>query len=71
MNDKINYETTYLNEEFFGKHDNIFFFLPDSKLTINKWNCGLKKMNFLIIDNSIGNHLETQNVRLIGHINFP
>lgn len=30
-----------------------------------------EKINFLIIDNSIGNHLEIQNLRLIGHINFP
>lgn len=44
MNDKINYKTTYLNEEFFGKYDNVFwvFFLPDSKQPMNKWSCGVK-----------------------------
>lgn len=25
MNDKINYKIIYLNEEFFGKYDNVFW----------------------------------------------
>lgn len=35
MNDKINYEIIYLNEDFFGKYDNVFVFV--FCLILNYW----------------------------------
>lgn len=57
-----------LSEELLDKYDYVFWSVTE--IPLNKWNCDVKHWYFLIIDNSIDNHLKTQNAGLIGHINF-
>lgn len=57
-----------LSEEFLDKYDYVFWSVTE--IPLNKWNFDVKHWYFLIIDNSIDNHLKTQNAGLIGHINF-